>query len=384
MLAILTIASSTKLQHKRNIEGGYGYKTPDPVGPDLHNSKFCTDISSWGDIEWTGKTIEKCNTTFVKTPETRWERVCDNVTEITCDIVPYTKCELEWIHVEYKGHEPITKHYIPWVCDPVNNTIPHTKMVPKCYNETKLNCVTLWKEDENGTSVWAGNGDCEEVTWKRCELVPVIKSFIVPGVQCERKGEVIDWEDCLDTTENIKTTQLTCKVFHTTDCKPKTTKQCRQIEYTEWFEKPVKTCENVTILMPNQTWEHKKKCLFQDHVQDPSHTGNYGYDNDNHRRKQHDSNNRVYGEKKEKINLKGNKRTKESNENSSFNQAKKSWRKLPTHASIDGFDLQNHRNGKSVSPEPVSITSSTSEVISVGKNPSDAGVANNQIQEVEI
>ena len=104
------------------------------------------------------------------------------------------------------------------------------------------------------------------MTWKRCELVPVIKPFIVPGVQCERKGEVIDWEDCLDKTKTIKTTQLTCKVFHTTNCKPKTTKKCRQIEYTEWFEKPVKSCENVTILMPNQTWEHKKKCLFQDRV----------------------------------------------------------------------------------------------------------------------
>ena len=101
------------------------------------------------------------------------------------------------------------------------------------------------------------------MTWKRCELVPVIKPFVVPGVECERNGEPIDWEDCLKITKQQKTTQLTCKVLHTTDCKPKTTKKCRRIEYTEWFEKPVEKCENVTILMPNQTYEHKKKCLFQ-------------------------------------------------------------------------------------------------------------------------
>ena len=114
---------------------------------------------------------------------------------------------------------------------------------------------------------------------------------------------------------------------------------------------------------------------------DPSHNGKNGYGSENHRR---NNNNGVYGKKADKINLNGNKRTKESNENSSFNQAKKSWRKRPTYRSLDGFDLQTKRDGKSVSPEPVSITSSTSEVISVGKTPSDASVAKNQIQGVKI
>ena len=33
---------------------------------DIHDSPFCADISAWGDVEWIGKSIEKCNTTFVK------------------------------------------------------------------------------------------------------------------------------------------------------------------------------------------------------------------------------------------------------------------------------------------------------------------------------
>ena len=68
------------MQHKRNIVDGLyrgegTTKRPDLDVQDLHNSQFCTDISSWGDIEWTGKTIEKCNTTFVKKPAVRWEKV---------------------------------------------------------------------------------------------------------------------------------------------------------------------------------------------------------------------------------------------------------------------------------------------------------------------
>ena len=80
-------------------------------------------------------------------------KVCDDVTELVCDLVPYTRCELEWINENYTGYEDTTVSYIPWVCEEIDTTIQHTKMEPKCKNETKLNCVTLWTEDENGESV---------------------------------------------------------------------------------------------------------------------------------------------------------------------------------------------------------------------------------------
>ena len=79
-----------------------------------------------------------------------------------------------------------------------------------------------------------------------------------------RDGGIIEWEDCEDTKETYMATQLTCEAFHSTDCQPKTSKMCERIEYTEVFEEPVETCETITITMPNQTWEHKEKCLFQE------------------------------------------------------------------------------------------------------------------------
>ena len=60
------------------------------------------------------------------------------------------------------------------------------------------------------------------------------------------------------------TSQMTCEIFHAKDCNPKTINKCQTIEYTEWFENPIETCENVTISMPTQKWEHKKNCLFPD------------------------------------------------------------------------------------------------------------------------
>ena len=47
----------------------------DKALPDPHDTQFCTDVSSWGGIEWVGKTIAKCNTTFVKERKEKSETV---------------------------------------------------------------------------------------------------------------------------------------------------------------------------------------------------------------------------------------------------------------------------------------------------------------------
>ena len=112
--------------------------------------------------------------------------------------------------------------------------------------------------------VWAGNEDCEEVTWKKCELKPEQHEFKVPKMECGDTGEVITWDDCEEIEDTRMTTQLTCNVLHATKCEPKVTQICKDIEYDEWFEEAKEDCKPATIRMPNQTFEHKKKCLFHD------------------------------------------------------------------------------------------------------------------------
>ena len=83
-------------------------------------------------------------------------------------------------------------------------------------------------------------------------------------MDCGDTGEIITWDDCEESQESRMTTQLTCKVLHTTKCEPKVTELCKPIEYDEWFEQPIEECDTVTILKPKQTFEHKKKCLFHE------------------------------------------------------------------------------------------------------------------------
>ena len=57
------------------------------------------------------------------------------------------------INVDYEGYEDVLRPYTEKVCETFDKIIQHEKMTPKCYNETKLNCVTLWKEDDSGEKV---------------------------------------------------------------------------------------------------------------------------------------------------------------------------------------------------------------------------------------
>ena len=58
------------------------------------------------------------------------------------------------INMDYKGYEDVVRPYTEKVCQYIDKVVQHEKMTPKCYNETKLNCVTIWKEDDSGEKVF--------------------------------------------------------------------------------------------------------------------------------------------------------------------------------------------------------------------------------------
>ena len=109
--------------------------------------------------------------------------------------------------------------------------------------------------------MWAGKENCEPVTWKECTLEPTLVNFTIPETSCVRNGS-INWDDCIEVDKTIMTTSLVCTILHTTSCRPKTTNKCQTISYQECFEEAEENCQPVTIAMPKQTYEHKKKCLL--------------------------------------------------------------------------------------------------------------------------
>ena len=77
-------------------------------------------------------------------------QVCDEVTEIQCEIVPYTECAMTMESAPYKSHEMVPKTIKKKVCSEGMDVVQHTKMMPECRNVTKQNCISKFETDENG------------------------------------------------------------------------------------------------------------------------------------------------------------------------------------------------------------------------------------------
>ena len=76
-VAIITTVSSKNLQ-KRSYDNLDGSRASNHATNfhNIHDTQFCTDVSSWGPVEWVGEQTRKCNTTFVKEKKERSETVC--------------------------------------------------------------------------------------------------------------------------------------------------------------------------------------------------------------------------------------------------------------------------------------------------------------------
>lgn len=79
--------------------------------------------------------------------------MCDEVTEIQCDIVPYTDCTMSMEATTFKSYEMVKKVYKRKTCTEGMDVVQHTKMMPECRNVTKQNCITNWETDAEGNQV---------------------------------------------------------------------------------------------------------------------------------------------------------------------------------------------------------------------------------------
>ena len=77
-------------------------------------------------------------------------QVCDEVTEIQCEIVPYTECSMTMEELPYKSHVMVPKTIKKKVCSEGMDVVQHTKMMPDCRNVTKQNCISTFTTDEQG------------------------------------------------------------------------------------------------------------------------------------------------------------------------------------------------------------------------------------------
>ena len=79
-----------------------------------------------------------------------------------------------------------------------------------CRNVTRQNCITKWEIDSEGNKVWAGNEDCEDVTWQECTLIDRTIDFTVPKVDCV-EGPGIPYMRFVDTNKTRMINKMVCE-----------------------------------------------------------------------------------------------------------------------------------------------------------------------------
>lgn len=233
-------------------------------GVDLHSGEHCVDVSTYGPVAFKNVTVQVCDSTFPKTCEDKTDQVCLEVTEMNCDVEAYTDCTMSMEEVPYKSYDMVMGTYNSKTCTESTEIVQHTKTAPDCRNVTRQNCITKWEIDSNGKKVWAGNEDCEDVTWQECKLVERTVDFTVPKVDCLDDGNPIPYMRFADTNKTQMLNKMTCEVKSAQSCKPVTSTKCASITYQECSQAAVEKCIDRDGNEPGQERQHKQKCILTD------------------------------------------------------------------------------------------------------------------------
>ena len=110
-----------------------------------------------------------------------------------------------------KSVENVEEIYTTKKCKTQVKQIKHTKtrQVPKTV--TKKLCNTLWKINENGEKVWAGEDQCQEVEWQVFEAEEYEAVLNTTEIVCE-DDKKIPYSSCKQTEYESKQQCFECKV----------------------------------------------------------------------------------------------------------------------------------------------------------------------------
>jgi len=232
----------------------------DPHG----KGKQCVDVSTYTFPTWVTEDRKCCKTVFKKHTHARTKNVCSDVTSLFCDVWPYTECEMKMYDKTLSGSHWTYKFKPVYTCVKHYEDIVHTKKKPVCSKKPKQVCNSKWKISPSGHKVWDGNSDCKTIYVDDCILKDVPEIIKVEKPLCSVTSKIPFMT--IEPKKEIKQVyKMECKVLKKNHCEAHTTKECKDITYTESEEKPHKTCDPTYIKVPKQHMVHRKKCLFMKH-----------------------------------------------------------------------------------------------------------------------
>ena len=255
MMILLTVLSLASL-----VSGN-----PDHHG-DGHEDN-CVDISKYSDILYEENTHDLCTYVVTSVCSTAISTACVSIPTETCTVVGYPNCKTETFTQVVHDDRGEPQQFGPKKCyQSGEEELIEIHKTPVCENVTKEQCDSIWEINELGEKVWAGNDNCQTVTWEDCKLVDVPNPILVPTYTCD-DDTPIPYE-----VPNIKKVEVT---GHRTRCAPSAYKVCETTYENACTEAEVEQCSDVIepscfgqafFKVPYQTYDHRLKCIVADHA----------------------------------------------------------------------------------------------------------------------
>ena len=171
-------------------------------------------------------------------------------------------CEPVECSVDLVSVDIVEKIYVTKKCETQSKQIAHkkTRQVPKTVSK-KL-CNTLWKINDEGEKVWAGEDQCQEVEWQVFEEEEYDAVLNTTEVVCTDDAE-IPYSSCQQTELVQDQLCFQCKAVAQPVCNTISTEMCGSTEVENCQPTVLEPeCDNSGIRTPNQEFFHQEKCLF--------------------------------------------------------------------------------------------------------------------------
>jgi len=248
-LTILSLASAGRVRRAGDHHG------------DGHDDN-CVDISQYGPVQYNESSTEICSYKLSTTCTEQSREICVSVPIFQCHVIGYTRCEDIPTTQKVREDSMENENFIPQSCVISNEkkVLSEVKKMPVCKTVSKQQCDSKWVINEQGEKVWAGNENCEEVTWEDCTLEDKIVTQEVDVWECT-PGEPIEYQTAIINTDTATTTDRVCQPIADQVCNIiRREDMCTTIEWDECVDTVTPNCFTSYFKTPYQEYDHRLRC----------------------------------------------------------------------------------------------------------------------------
>merc|ERR1712037_595204 len=233
-------------------------------GGDHHgdgHEENCVDISSYSEIQYNTSTADLCTFKVRRSCQTKTSPACVQIPIQECKAKAYPDCKSVPFTQVMKDDSSSEASFVPKDCfESDSQTLIEVHQKPVCETVEKEQCESKWVVNKLGEKVWAGNENCQVITWEDCKLVDVPHPIEVPTYTCTDLPAIHYSVPSFNEVE-VTGYRTECQAAASAECQTNYV-QCSDVEFEECQDIIEPLCfAQMMIQIPYQTYDHRLKCI---------------------------------------------------------------------------------------------------------------------------